>query len=270
MRLGVIIPFNGNIQSELEKVRSLELPTCQVSAGGERLFNDEMVERFKRAIDATGVEVTTFWAGWPGPAVWDLVDGPNTLGLVPPIYQYVRVEVLKKASDFARAVGIDSITTHVGFIPDNPYDPLYSNLLIALKTIVAHCKSNGQMFCFETGQETPVTLLRTIEDLGTDNLGINLDPANLLMYGKANPIDALDVFGQYVQGVHAKDGEYPTNGRKLGLEKPLGQGRVNYPAFIAKLKDIGYSNALTIEREISGEQQMIDIKKAINYLQSLL
>lgn len=266
----MIIPFNENIQSEMEKVKSLGLPTCQVSGGDERLFNSEMVEKFKHAIDSTGVEVTTFWAGWPGPAVWDLVDGPITLGLVPPVYQYARVEVLKKASDFARAVGIDSITTHVGFIPENPHDPLYSVLLVALKTVVLHCKANGQFFCFETGQETPVTLLRTIEDIGTDNLGINLDPANLLMYGKANPIDALDIFGQYVRGVHAKDGEYPTDGRKLGIEKPLGQGRVNYPAFIAKLKDIGYDGALTIEREISGEQQIIDIKKAIAYLQSLI
>jgi sugar phosphate isomerase/epimerase len=158
----------------------------------------------------------------------------------------------------------------VGFIPENPGDPVYGDLLAALRELAEHCGALGLEFWFETGQETPITLLRTIEDLGLPNLGINFDPANLLMYGKANPLDALDVFGRYVRGVHAKDGEYPTNGRELGVEKPLGQGRVNFPALIGKLRDLGYGGALTIEREISGEQQIADIKAGKAYLESLL
>jgi L-ribulose-5-phosphate 3-epimerase len=134
---------------------------------------------------------------------------------------------------------------------------------------VEDCGERGLEFWFETGQETPVVLLRVIEDLGYDNLGINLDPANLLMYGKANPVDALDVFGQYVRGVHAKDGEYPTGGRQLGVEKPLGEGRVNFPVLIPKLKGLGYTSALTIEREISGPKQIADIKHAIAVLSKL-
>ena len=133
------------------------------------------------------------------------------------------------ASGFAHKVGVESITTHVGFIPENPKDPVYISLTDVLRVVATFCKVNGQSFWFETGQETPVTLLRTIEDIGAENLGVNLDPANLLMYGKANPADALDIIGEYVRGVHAKDGDYPTNGRKLGKEKPLGKGRVNFP-----------------------------------------
>ena len=79
-------------------------------------------------------------------------------------------------------------------------------------------------------------------------MGINLDPANLILYGKSNPIDALDVFGEYVRDVHAKDGCYPTDGKNLGKEMPLGTGKVNFPAFIKKLKEIGYDKTLTIER----------------------
>jgi sugar phosphate isomerase/epimerase len=90
------------------------------------------------------------------------------------------------------------------------------------------------------------------------------------MYGKANPIDALDVFGQYVKGVHAKDGEYPTNGKQLGVEKPLGEGRVNFPLLIDKLKKLNYGGALTIEREISGPQQIADIERAIKILAALI
>ena len=131
-------------------------------------------------------------------------------------------------------------------------------------------RSNGQYFLFETGQETPVTLRRIIEDIGTGNLGINLDPANLILYGKANPVDALDVFGEYVRGVHGKDGLYPTNGKDLGAETKVGEGKVNYPVFIKRLKEVGYNGAITIEREISGEQQDKDIMETKAYLEQLI
>ena len=146
--------------------------------------------------------------------------------------------------------------------------------MVACKAIVEKCKENGQNFLFETGQETPVTLKRAIQDIekavGKGNVGINLDPANLIMYGKANPVDALEVFGEYVMGIHGKDGKYPTDGHHLGDEVPLGQGKVNYPAFIAKLKEIGYQGDITIEREISGEEQKKDIRMAKELLDKLI
>jgi sugar phosphate isomerase/epimerase len=179
------------------------------------------------------------------------------------------VDALKKAADFTKACGLTNIITHAGFMPENPNDPLYKGAIEALKEIAQHAEAVGIGLNFETGQETPITLLRMIKDIGTANLGVNIDPANLLMYGKANPIDALDILGAYVRGVHAKDGEYPTDPGKLGVEKPLGEGRVNFPALIAKLKSFGYSGALTIEREISGPQQIEDIKKAIRFLEPL-
>jgi sugar phosphate isomerase/epimerase len=182
----------------------------------------------------------------------------------------MRLAVLKKGADFAAELDVPSITTHVGFIPENPNDPNYLGTLAALKELTTYCDHLGIEFWFETGQETPVTLLRIIDDIGRDNVGINLDPANLLMYGKANPVDALDIFGTYVHGVHAKDGEYPTDGRKLGVEKPLGKGRVNFPELVAKLQALDYAGALTIEREIHGPQQALDIKAGKAFLEALL
>jgi sugar phosphate isomerase/epimerase len=228
-----------------------------------------MADRVIAASERYGVEVTTIWAGGPGPAVWNFIEGPATIGLVPPQYRPERVAALKAGAEFAERVGVGTVTTHVGFIPENPGNPLYPGLLDALREVVDHCAARGLTFCFETGQETPTTLLRVIEDLGGEHLGINLDPANLLMYGKANPVDALDVFGRYVVGVHAKDGEYPTNGRELGVEKPLGEGRVHFDQLVPKLKALGYTGALTIEREISGPQQIADIQAAIALLETL-
>jgi sugar phosphate isomerase/epimerase len=121
-------------------------------------------------------------------------------------------------------------------------------------------------FLFETGQETPVTLLRVIEDLGGENVGINMDTANLILYGKANSADAITVFGKYVMDTHIKDGSYPTDGMRLGKEVAAGQGKANLPAVVKKLGELGYTGAFTIEREISGEQQIKDIEMARDLL----
>jgi L-ribulose-5-phosphate 3-epimerase len=270
LRLGTMVGLGSGPDEELAKVHDLGLPTCQVSSWEPRHFSDEMAQALTSACRKYDVEVTTIWTGMPGRTIWNQTEGPRTIGLVPEWTRAVRLQALKVGADFAKKVGVPSITTHVGFIPEDPNDPRYAGTLDSLKEIAGYCANLGLLFCFETGQETPVTLLRTIEDIGTDNLGINLDPANLLLYGKANPVDALDVFGKYVRGVHAKDGEYPTNGRELGKEKALGQGRVDFPRLVPKLKSYGFEGALTIEREISGPRQVEDIKSAIRLLEPLL
>ena len=270
LKLGTMVSLAGGPDKELAKVHELGLPTCQVSNWEPRHFTDEMARELVAACGKYSVEVTTIWTGTPGRTVWNLVDGPRTIGLVPDWMRAVRLQALKSGADFAKKVGVPSITTHAGFIPEDPNDPRYMGTIDALKEIAGHCANLGLQFWFETGQETPVTLLRAIEDIGTSNLGINLDPANLLLYGKANPVDALDVFGGYVRGMHAKDGEYPTNGRELGREKALGEGRVDFPRLVPKLKSFGFQGALTIEREISGPQQIEDIKRAIRLLEPLL
>lgn len=268
--LGVLITLTPEVDGLFDQARALGLSTCQLAVWTEESLSTTPADKIKKLAEAAGVRISALWAGWPGPMVWDLVEGPLTLGLVPPAYRMMRLDFLMRASDFARHLGVEHLVTHVGFIPENPHDPLYRDLIAALKYLVTHCKSNGQTFAFETGQETPVTLLRAIEDIGMENVGINLDPANLLMYGKANPVDALDVFGQYVTSVHIKDGDYPSNGRSLGPERPVGQGRVDFRQLLAKLYQLNYKGPLTIEREITGPQQIADIKHAVSYLKSIM
>ncbi|HEY89034.1 MAG TPA: sugar phosphate isomerase/epimerase [Thermoflexia bacterium] len=270
LKLGVIARLEKGAAAELQKAHELQLPTCQVVCWNPAFFTEEIGDQLIAASEKYQVKVTTIWTGYPGPAVWNFAAGPTTIGLVPPAYRPERVAALQAGADFAAYVGAPSITTHVGFIPETPHNPLYPALLDALHTVISYCDARGIGFYFETGQETPVTLLRVIEELGYDNLGVNFDPANLLMYGKANPLDALDILGRYVRGVHAKDGDYPSDGLHLGPEKPLGAGRVNFPALISQLKALGYTGALTIEREISGPQQIADIQRAIELLTPLL
>lgn len=269
-KLGVMVYLSDNIKEELLKVREFGIETCQLGCWNMDLLTETYAQLVNEAKQETGIEITAFWCGWPGPRVWNFYEGQLTLGLIPETYRYARVEALIKGSKFAKLIDVPYLITHAGFIPENPYDLNYQGVVIALRHVAKALQENNQYLLFETGQETPITLKRLIMDINLPNLGINLDPANLLMYGKANPVDALDVFGEYVKGVHAKDGEYPTDPRYLGKEKPLGQGRVDFPALLKKLYNLGYQGSLTIEREISGPEQIRDIKLAIKYLDEVM
>lgn len=277
MNIGLLIGLSADtdIDGKFAELCSMGMKSCQLSCWDrEILRNDSVADSVNAAVEKYGVHITAFWCGWEGRKVWDFYEGQLTLGLVPADCRSKRLQMLMEGSDFAKKLSIRDFVTHVGYMPENPCDSRYGEVLTACKSIVERCRENGQNFLFETGQETPVTLKRAIQDiesvLGKGNVGINLDPANLIMYGKANPVDALEVFGEYVMGVHGKDGKYPTDGHCLGEEVPLGQGKVNYPAFIKKLKEIGYQGDITIEREISGEEQKKDIILAREILEKLI
>lgn len=243
---------------------------AQLISWSPELWTGGEAARIRAASRDSGVEITAFWCGWTGPKAWNFVDGPETLGIVPAAYRAVRVQNLLDGAAFARALGVRDVVTHMGFIPENMSDPNYPGVCAAVASLARSLGQEGQNLLFETGQETPVVLRRLFEDVGGGNLFVNLDPANLIMYGKGNPVDAMDVFGDYVRGVHAKDGRYPIDGAHLGEEVKVGTGKVDFPALLRALKAHGFDGSLTIEREISGEQQRRDIAETQRYLEALI
>jgi sugar phosphate isomerase/epimerase len=267
LRLGLIIGVGGDPEFSMAKVHELGLPTCQAFVDD---FKPGLAARLREALDKYGIEATSLVVGGPGREVWDFYEGPLTIGLVPRETRAVRIAHIKKASDFAKQCGIPAVQTHCGFIPENPNDEAYRETVTAMRDVAAHCKRNGQNFRYETGQETPITLVRAMQDVGIDNQGVNFDLANLILYGKANPVDAIELLGPYVQGIHAKDGLWPTNPKQLGEEVPIGKGKVDFQRIIARLKELKYRGAVTIEREISGAQQMEDVRAAKAYLERLI
>lgn len=270
LNVGVLVGLKPEPEPEIKKVADLGLKSCQICTWKIERCTDSTGEKLTAACRKYGVNVSTFWAGYSGPAVWNFIEGPSTIGLVPEKYRAMRVKELKNAATWAAKYGLPSITTHVGFLPEDPGDPLYTGTVDALKEIVAHCRALGIGFWFETGQETPVTLLRTIERIGMDNVGINLDTANIILYGKANPLDALDVFGKYVRDLHIKDGFYPTTGDELGRQVPLGKGKVDFKAVVSKLKELGYTGPLTLERECGdAADEIADLRACIAMLEPL-
>lgn len=261
------LTLDGN---PFQAVGEFGLNACQLVSWNPKTWAGTDPKALRRKADKAGVSVAACWVGYPGPAVWDFIQGPFTLGLVPPEFRKIRLDALKIGADFAAAFGAPAIITHCGFIPDACAGAAYRETLVAIYEIAAYCADKKIGFWFETGQETPITLLRVIEDLGIPGVGINLDPANLILYGMGNPVDSLDVFGKYVRCIHAKDGVYPTNGRQLGHETKVGDGKVNFPVLAKKLAELGFTGDYIIEREISGDQQKKDIAVTVNYLRKLI
>ena len=161
MKVGVLVQFTSktDIEAKFTELKKLGVDSCQLVCWDRpTLHDDVMVEKINKAIEKFGIHVTAFWCGWEGRRVWDFYEGQLTLGLVPTDYRVERMKMILEGSDFAKKIHVTDLATHVGFMPENPYDPKYEEVLVACKTIVAKCKENGQNFLFETGQETPVTL----------------------------------------------------------------------------------------------------------------
>ena len=272
MQIGTCIRFKSieSLEDQLLMLKKYGFSTCQLLAWMPELWPDENAEIVKALFEKHGVTISAFWCGWEGPKVWNFYDGQLTLGLVPPDFRAMRMKNLCDGADFAKKLGVTDVVTHMGFIPENPYDPNFATFCVAVRTVAQHLQANGQYLLFETGQETPVAMLRCFEVVGTDNLGVNLDTANLILYGKANPVDSLDVFGKYVRNIHAKDGFYPTDGHSLGKEVKIGQGKVDFPAFFRRLKELGYDSHVTIEYEVADDDHLGVILESRDYLQNII
>ena len=271
MAVGLLIKPAGAPEERIKRVHDMGFSNCFLSLD-EYIgrFTADLVPLYRNLLDKYEVVATTVEVVGPQPLVWDFLRGPSTIGLVPPETRSARIDALRQVSDFAHQLGISQVQTHCGFIPEDPADPKYPGTVEAIRTVAKHCQENGQHFLMETGQETPTTMARMIRDVNMPNLGVGLDTANLILYGKANPVDAVDILGPHVRAVHAKDGKWPTDPSKLGEEVLIGKGVVDFKKVFTKLHQVGYSGAITIERETSGPQQIEDVRNEKIYLENIL
>jgi sugar phosphate isomerase/epimerase len=271
MALGLLISPFGAPEERLKRVRDLGFSNCFLSLDGYiGRFTPELAAQFRDLLQQYELTATTVEVVGPPPLVWDFLRGPSTIGLVPASTRQARIDALRQASDFAKLLGIGQVQTHCGFIPEDPADPKYPGAVEAIQAVARHCQSNGQYFLMETGQETPTTMSRMLRDAAMPNLAVGLDTANLILYGKANPVDAVDILGPHVRSIHAKDGRWPTDPGKLGQEVLIGTGLVDFKKVFSKLHAIGYTGAVTIERETSGPQQIEDVRNEKIYLEAIL
>lgn len=272
MELGLMVsPARGGPEAIIKRVHDLGFSTCFLSLDGYiGKFTPELAKQMRGLLDKYGVRATAVEVVGPGKLVWDFMQGPSTIGIIPRATRAARIDALRQVSDFAKLLGVGLVQTHCGFMPEDPADPLWPEAVTAVQTVAKHCAGNGQQFLMETGQETPTTMSRMIRDAAQPNLGVGLDTANLILYGKANPVDAVDILGPHVRSIHAKDGRWPTDPDKLGKEVLIGTGLVDFHKVFTKLHRLGYGGAVTIERETSGPQQVADVRQEKSYLENVL
>jgi sugar phosphate isomerase/epimerase len=271
MELGLVVSPFGAPEAVFRRVHDLGFSNCFLSLDGYlNGFTPEVAAQFRELLAKYALTATTVEVVGPGPLEWNFTRGPSTIGLVPPQTRSARIDALRQVSDFAKSIGVPQVQTHCGFIPEDPADALYPGAVEAIRAVAQHCHGNGQYFLMETGQETPTTMSRMIRDVAMPNLAVGLDTANLILYGKANPVDAADILGRHVRSVHAKDGRWPTNPSELGEEVLIGKGLVDFRQVFAKLHRLGYSGAISIERETSGPQQIEDVRQEKLYLERIL
>lgn len=270
--IGVFASIDAGLGVKLEVVRELGIPTIHLHAPHRSTRTPERARAFLEELRTMGVKITVVFGGFEGESYADIPTVARTVGLVPPETRKERTQELKEISDFARLLEVDAIGLHVGFVPHERTDPLYQEVVAVTREVCDHCQHNGQRLHLETGQESADTLLRFIGDVARDNLFINFDPANMILYGSGEPIEALRKVGKYVRSVHCKDAKWAANpGKEWGREVPFGQGDVGAENFLRTLKELGYTGPLTIEREIPEEpaRQKAEIGQAVRLIEEL-
>ena len=228
--------------------------------------------QWRDALRAARFRVYTVFAAYQGESYADIPTVQRTVGFVPPATRDERERRTLAVSDFAAQIGAPGIATHIGFVPESPGDSDYIAVRDMVRRVCDHAARHEQTFALETGQEPAQVLLSFLEDVARPNLGINFDPANMILYGTGDPIEALGILGPRLLSVHCKDGDWPEPGNPnaLGKECALGAGAVRISRFLSRLDDMGYQGPLAIEREASDpERRMRDIKAAIILLAGL-
>jgi len=161
----------------------------------------------------------------------------------------------------AQHLGLKLVTFHAGFLPHEPGNPNAVKMRARLAQVADAFEARGIVLALETGQETAPVLVKLLEDLGRSNLTVNFDPANMILYDKGEPLEALSALAPWIRQVHIKDAARTKVPGAWGCELPVGSGEVNWLAFFKTLKRLNYPGDLVIERE-AGNQRVADIRTA--------
>lgn len=262
----------GAARQTLDDAKSFGVNGGHLGIPGNYQLQGATVE-WRRALEGDEFQTAAIFCSYDGEDYSSFATVMDTVGFVPPATRQGRVERTKAVADFASELGVRSVACHVGFIPEDKGHAVYGEMVKVVRDLCNHCHGHGQYFTMETGQEPPKILLQFIHDVDRKNLAVNFDPANMILYGTGDPIEALDVLRDHVTSVHCKDGDWPLRDRPelLGIEKPLGQGSVGIEKFVAKLKDIGFSGLLAVEREgVDEDQRRKDLQLGVDLIKSLL
>jgi sugar phosphate isomerase/epimerase len=253
----------------IQMLRQLELSHVQLAiAPLIALEASTRKAQFDQLRDA-GITITAGMIGFGGEDYSTITRIRQTGGYMPDDLWPERLEMTAMASTICRENGIKLLSTHVGFIPPSSGEK-YNVMVERISQIATSMEKDGVTLLMETGQEHAPELLQFLNDVRSRNVFVNFDPANMLLYGAGDPIEAITTLGRHIRHVHVKDAkESDQPGTNWGTEVPFGTGEVLLTEFLANLHDVGYRGPLVIERE-AGSTRVQDVKLAIETLRKNL
>jgi sugar phosphate isomerase/epimerase len=245
----------------IERLRGLELDAVQLALSPcveEPAIWADAPARLREA----GLSVVSGMMAMAGEDYSSLESIARTGGVRPEETWEANRAHARQLAALASQARLDLVTFHAGFIPEDPADPERAVLLDRLRTVADAFADAGVRLGLETGQETAPTLIEALADLGRpDTVGVNFDPANMILYGKGEPVEALEMLAPFVVQIHVKDALPAVEPGTWGAEVPAGEGAVNWPAFFAAAARIEPGVGFVIERE-AGEDRDADVTRA--------
>lgn len=256
---------------ELESLcRELGVDVVQIACGDPHHASWQEGDDLPVKATAASFRMSGAMIGFPGEDYTSPATIQKSGGFGDPALRSKRLEILRWAVDRTVKMGLRDLMFHAGFLPpvDDPDRPAFLDTLRQAATMAAE---QGVHVAFETGQEPADLLLQTLNDLSMDNVHVNFDPANMLLYDMGDPIKAVELLKDHLRSVHLKDAKRPRIKGEWGEEVPLGQGQANIPLFVRKLKEIGFQGPLMIEREVGNQAERLrDIAHGVKYLREVL
>ena len=248
-------------------VKELGLSHVQLALGPLLMLDDKRKHFELGQLRAAGIKLTAGMIAFPGEDYSSIDAIRRTGGYVPDDQWELRRRLSEQAAVLGAELGLKAVTTHVGFVPPKGR-PGYDKMLGRVRDVARDFGGRGIELGMETGQESAAELLEFLHDLGTPNVFVNFDPANMILYGAGDPVDAIRTLGRHIRHVHVKDASKSAKpGEQWGEEVAFGTGDVGPQRFLAALHRIDYRGPLVIERE-AGNQRMADVKTAIETLRA--
>lgn len=278
-KLGIIVDsFRKDFKTNVEIAHSLGADGIQMYMVAGELAPENMTEdkiaEVKKILTDNEMEISAVCADLGGHGFAKAADNPK------------KVAVSKQIVDIAHTLGARVLTTHIGVIPEDKTSERYKVMQDACRELGLYAEAKGMRFAIETGPEKAIVLKEFLDSLGCKGMGVNLDPANFIMVTDQDPVEAVHLLKDYIVHTHAKDGvmikktdpqiiyDFFADGgiedlrlADYYLETPLGEGNVDFDAYLNALREIGYNGYLTIEREV-GPDPVTDVRLAMDLLRS--
>lgn len=260
-------------RDSIEEIRGLGVRCGQLGIPPGMELNGSVAGQWKSGLERAGLKIVTVFAAYAGEDYADIPTVRRTIGFVPPATRGERAARTDEVIDFAAAIEAGGFACHIGCLPKDPQDADALAVRDLVRRVSDRCATHGQSFALETGQEPAAEMLRFLTDVDRANLGINFDPANMILYGTGDPLAALRALAPRVLSVHCKDASAPAQETPgaLGEERPLGQGAVGMEAFVHALAACGYRGQLHVEREnVDHDRWLREVASAIALLREIV